>query len=267
MAPIMEIRDVSYSAGSTAILDHVSWQVEPGQHWAVLGPNGAGKTTLLRVACGYLWPNAGGHVLRQGRPLVDLRQLRCHIGWISSSIHAEVPKTEMVLDTVVSGRFARLGLKRFAGQRPAGADYRQARQYLEQLGCPELANKQFGVLSQGEQQKVLIARARMARPLLLILDEPCAGMDPGARERFLSTLAEMLRAPNAPSLILVTHHIQEIIPGISHTLLLHRGRVVRCGPTGAVLDAATISETYGVALARLIADGGRLWPIWAMGRA
>ena len=262
MTPILDIRGVTYVAGSTTILRDISWRVEPGQHWAVLGPNGAGKTTLLRIACGYLWPNAGGSVLRRGQPQVDLRQLRRSIGWISSAMISDIPKREKVLDTVVSGRFAQLGLKPVAGDSPAGEDYATAREYLEQLGCVELAAKQFGMLSQGEQQKVLIARARMAKPLLVILDEPCAGMDPGARERFLGTLSELTRRPDAPSLVLVTHHIQEIVPGVDHTLVLHQGRVVRSGHTSSVLDAATISEIYGVAVSRLVSENGRLWPIW-----
>ena len=262
-APILEIRQVSYVAGATTILDRVSWGVARGQHWAVLGPNGAGKTTLLRIACGYLWPNAGGEVLRCGQPLLDLRQLRRSIGWISSTVNAQVPLVESVLDTVVSGRFAQFGLRRLAKGRASTADYEAAHQCLRQLACGELAGKQFGMLSQGEQQKVLIVRALMALPLLLILDEPCAGMDPGARERFLGTLAEMTRTGHSPSVVLVTHHIQEIIPGIENTLLLHQGRVVRSGRTADVLDAATLSDVYGVTVSRIVCEAGRLWPIWA----
>jgi iron complex transport system ATP-binding protein len=262
MAPILEIRGVTYVAGSATILQDVSWRVEPGQHWAVLGPNGAGKTTLLRIACGYLWPNAGGSVYRCGQPQVDLRQLRRSIGWISSAMISDIPKREKVLDTVVSGRFAQLGLKPVAWDGPTPADYETAHEYLEQLGCVELAARQFGVLSQGEQQKVLLARARMAKPLLVILDEPCAGMDPGARERFLGTLAQLTRRSDAPSLVLVTHHIQEIVPGVDNTLVLHQGRVVCSGRTREVLDAATISDIYGVAVSQLVSENGRLWPIW-----
>lgn len=263
MESILEIRGVTFVADNTTILDDVSWRVEPGQHWAVLGPNGAGKTTLLRIACGYLWPNAGGSVYRGGQRQVDLRQLRRSIGWISSAMIAEIPKRENVLDTVVSGRFAQLGLKPVAWDGPTRKDYETSREHLEQLGCAELAAKPFGVLSQGEQQKVLIARARMAEPLLVILDEPCAGMDPGARERFLGTLSELTRQPNAPSLVLVTHHIQEIVPGVDNTLVLHQGRVLRSGNTRSVLDAATISEIYGVPVSQLVSENGRLWPIWA----
>jgi iron complex transport system ATP-binding protein len=262
-APILETRGVSYVAGTTTILDNVSWRIEHGAHWAVLGPNGSGKTTLLRIACGYLWPNAGGIVLRCGQPLVDLRQLRRSIGWISSTLNAEIPKTERVLDTVVSGRYAQVGLKRMIGSLPTNQDFDAAGHYLERLGCAELRGKRFGMLSQGEQQKVLVARALMAQPLLIILDEPCAGMDPGARERFLATLAEVAGGKDGPTLVLVTHHIQEIIPGLDNTLVLCQGRAVRSGRTTSVLDAATISEVYGVTVTRLVSQGGRLWPIWA----
>ena len=136
--PILELRDISFVAGNKTILDRVSWQVEQGQHWAVLGANGAGKTTLLRIACGYLWPNAGGTLRRCGRQLIDLRQLRRSIGWISSTMNANVPKKERVLDTVVSGRFAQLGLKKMAWDLPTDADYKAAHSYLSQLGCLEL---------------------------------------------------------------------------------------------------------------------------------
>lgn len=261
-SPILEIRDVSYVAGGTTILDRVSWRVEHGQHWAIVGPNGAGKTTLLRIACGYCWPNAGGTVRRCGRELVDLRDLRRSIGWISSTLNAQVPPTENVLDTVVSGRYAQIGFRKLAWEPPQEADYRDARDYLEQLGCSDLAPKQFGMLSQGEQQKVLIARARMAQPLLVVLDEPCAGMDPGARERFLASLTELMGSGHGPSLVLVTHHIQEIMPGFAHTLILHEGRIARSGKTSSVLDAAMISRIYGVGATRLISENGRLWPIW-----
>ncbi|MHC4169323.1 MAG: ATP-binding cassette domain-containing protein, partial [Planctomycetota bacterium] len=153
---ILDIRDVSYKIGEKLILDRVSWQLNKGEHWAVLGPNGAGKTSLLRIACGYIWANAGGQVYRQGRDYI--------------------PPGEVVTRTVVSGRFAQIGLREFAGRKPSDADFARARQYLAEMDCAHIADQQFGTLSQGEKQRVLIARARMARPLLLILDEPCAGL-------------------------------------------------------------------------------------------
>jgi iron complex transport system ATP-binding protein len=259
---IVELCDVSYRAGGQRILDRVAWRVERGEAWAVLGPNGAGKTVMLRIAAGFLWPNAGGLVKRCGQRLVDLRQLRRSIGWVSVSLLAEVPGRENVLDTVVSGHFAQVGLKPVAGDRPAADDYERAHDHLLRLGGAELARKPFGVLSQGEKQKVLLARARMADPLLIVLDEPCAGLDPGARERFLGTITALLEQPDAPGLVLVTHHIEEIVPGITHTAVMHQGRMASAGGTDAVLRPETISHVYGRPLRDLICRDGRRWPIW-----
>ena len=186
----------------------------------MLGPNGSGKTTLLRIACGYLWPTSG-RVLRLGEELIDLGELRRSIGWISSAMIADIPRRDTGLETVVIGRFAQFGLKRLPGH---GADRRPTspmrRRSSTRLNCESLADKTFGILSQGERQQVLIARARMAKPLLLVLDEPCAGMDPGVRERFLAWLNERLRHPETPTVVLVTHHIEEIVPGFANTLVL-----------------------------------------------
>src|SRR5207253_8258042 len=143
-------------------------------------------------------------------------------------------------ETVVSGRFAQFGLKRLPGSEPMPADFADARDELMRLGCEPLAGKPFGVLSQGERQQVLIARARMARPLLLVLDEPCAGMDPGVRERFLAWLNDALRHPETPTIVLVTHHIEEIVPGFANTLVLSNGRVHSSGPTDPVVTRETI---------------------------
>jgi iron complex transport system ATP-binding protein len=118
------------------------------------------------------------------------------------------------------------------------------------------------VLSQGERQQVLIARARLARPLLLVLDEPCAGMDPGVRERFLTWLNERVTGPNSPAVVLVTHHIEEIVPGIQNTLILSEGRIHSAGPTSQVVTRHAIEAVYHTRLARIEHSGGRLWPIW-----
>src|SRR6476661_3538939 len=198
MSELISIEDVGYRQQGTDILSDINWQLERGQHWAVLGPNGCGKTTLLRIACGYLW-STSGRVLRLGEELIDLGELRRSIGWISSGMIAEIPRWDTGLETVVSGRFAPLGLKRMSGMAPTRSDFADPADELARLNCESLADKPFGVLSQGERQLVLIARARMAKPLLLVLDEPCAGMDPGVRERFLKWLNEALRHPETPT--------------------------------------------------------------------
>ena len=188
---IIACEHVGYRQQHTDILTDIDWQLQCRQHWAVLGPNGSGKTTLLKIACGYLWPTSG-RVLRLGEELIDLGELRRSIGWISSSMIADVPPSDTALETVVSGRLGQLGLKRFPEYGPTDTDFDDARAEFARLACDSLVDKQFGILSQGERQQVLIARARMARPLLMVLDEPCAGMDPGVRERFLAWLNERL---------------------------------------------------------------------------
>ena len=258
--PALELRDVSYAANGQRILHSVNWSVNPGQHWAVLGPNGSGKTTLLRLACGYIWPNAGGEVRRRGKVLADLRELRKSIGWVTSTLASEIPPDEKALRTVVSGKFAQIGLLEAFGGMATPGDFRSATRYLVQMMCGHLRDRAFGVLSQGEQQKVLIARARMTRPYLIVLDEPCAGMDPGARENFLATLSILGRRKNIPALIYVTHHIEEILPLFGKTLVMRAGRIISAGSTRAVLKSEVLSELYGASFS-IIRKNGRYWPI------
>jgi iron complex transport system ATP-binding protein len=188
--------------------------------------------------------------------------LRRSIGWISSDLADRIPAHDTGLETVVTGRLAQIGLKRFPHYGPTDADFADAGAELVRLGCESLAEKPFGVLSQGERQQVLVARARMAGPLLLVLDEPCAGMDPGVRERFLTWLNERVTAPNSPAVVLVTHHVEEIVPGIEKTLVLRAGRVHCVGRTSDVVTRGTIEEVYNTRLTRIEKCGGRLWPIW-----
>jgi iron complex transport system ATP-binding protein len=285
MSELITCQSVGYRQQGVDILTEVDWRIAPGQHWAVLGPNGSGKTTLLRIACGYLWPTSGC-VLRLGQELIDLGELRRGIGWISSSMIAEIPPTDTGLETVVTGRLAQFGLRVLPGVSPTENDFVDAAAELRRLGCESLADKPFGILSQGERQQVLIARARLARPLLLVLDEPCAGMDPGVRERFLAWLDERVndeaRMTNdewgsgatgirhssfdnrhsVPTTILVTHHIEEIVPGIQNTLILSGGRVHSAGPTRDVVTREAIETVYNTRLDRIEQSGGRSWPLW-----
>lgn len=260
-SPIIELSGVEYCQGETQILSNVNWSLCVGEHWAVLGPNGSGKTTLLKIACGYLWPS-NGRVLRLGQELIDLRILREQIGWITGDLAAQIPGGDTALETVVTGRLAQLGLKRFVGFEPTEQDFADARAMLINLRCESLIDKPFGVLSQGERQQVLMARARMAKPLLLVLDEPCAGMDPGVREQFLKWLDHSLAEPASPTVILVTHHVEEIVPGIRQTLLMSEGRIRDQGATREIVTKQSIEQVYDVHLHLLQEYGGRLWPIW-----
>src|SRR3954471_4988272 len=156
MSDLITCESVDYRQQSTDILTDVNWQIDAGQHWVVLGPNGSGKTTLLKIACGYLWPTSG-QVLRLGEELIDLSELRRSIGWISSSVIADIPPSDTALETVVSGRLGQVGLKRFPEFGPTDSDFEEAAAELSRLGCDALSHKPFGVLSQGERQQTLIA--------------------------------------------------------------------------------------------------------------
>jgi len=256
----LELRDVSYVANGKTILHSINWAVRPGEHWAILGPNGSGKTTLLKLACGYLWPNAGGVVLRKGEELTHLPELRKSIGWVTAALASEIPVHEKALNTVVSGKFAQIGyLGSFWGQA-SKADFIAARRYLKELGCEDLRDQEFGTLSQGEQQKVLIARSRMTKPYLIILDEPCAGMDPGARENFLASLRQLGKQKRVPALIYVTHHVEEILPLFRHTLILREAKVLYVGATPGLLRHNVLKDLYGVDF-KLVRRRGRYWPV------
>jgi iron complex transport system ATP-binding protein len=258
--PALELRDVSYVANGKTILRSVDWTVRPGEHWAILGPNGSGKTTLLRLACGYLWPNAGGVILRKGKELTHLPELRKSIGWVTATLVNEIPTREEALNTVVSGKFAQIGYLGGIWGQASRSDYVAARRYLMELGCGYLQGQEFGTLSQGEQQKVLIARARMTKPYLIVLDEPCAGMDPGARENFLASLRKVGQQKNIPALIYVTHHIEEILPLFGKTLVLREGCVLHAGPTKRILKPRVLDELYGASFS-LVRRKGRYWPV------
>jgi len=258
--PLLDLRGVSYRIGSKLILSRISWQLRKGEHWVILGPNGAGKTTLLRIACGYLWPNAGGTVYRNGQALVDLRELRESMGWVTATLAAEIPPSEIAIRTVISGKFAQLGLQAYAGHRWHAADVAQARECLGEMGCTHMANREFGTLSQGEKQRVLICRARMTRPLLLILDEPCAGLDPGGREMLLGSILSLATSQRETGLVLVTQHIEEITPIFGNVLVLSEGKIVQTGPTDQVISAELLKRLYGVP-ARIVRSAGRYWMI------
>jgi iron complex transport system ATP-binding protein len=256
--PVIALDGVDVVRDGTTLIQDVTWHVLPGEHWALLGPNGAGKTTLLQVIAGYLYPTRGSvRVLGHEFGRVDLRTLRRSIGWVSPSLARRLHMSESALDVTVSGRFASIGL---FFERPDRADLTRAEGLLDALGCSHLAGRAFGVLSQGEQQRVLVARALMADLRILILDEPTAGLDLAAREDLLESLAVLAGSPEGPTVFLVTHHPEEIVPAISHTLLLSGGRVVAAGPTAEVVVDVPVSLAMGVPIEITRLDG-RFWAL------
>jgi len=252
--PVLEVTNLRVSRGSTALLRGINWRVAPGEHWVILGANGSGKTSLLKALTGFLSPTSGeisllGHEYGES----DWRALRLQIGVVTSAFTMSIPPSEQVVDTVVSGKYAQLDLWH-AGTR---ADRTAARQLLRLVGLTRLADREWAYLSQGERQRVLIARSLMARPRLLILDEPCAGLDPVAREKFVAFVEQLARSRHSPALVLVTHHVEEITPVFTHALFLRGGRVVAAGPRRTTLNSKNLSATFAAPL-RLARRGSRL---------
>lgn len=241
-SPILRIQGLRIVRGTTTILEDVDWTVEAGEHWVLLGGNGSGKTSLLSALTGYLMPTAGEiGLLGEEYGQADWRDVRLRIGIVSSSVRQMMNDTEPALDSVVSGRYAIID---YWG-RPKRTDAVKARRLLADVEASHLEKRPWAVLSQGERQRVLIARALMADPRILILDEPCAGLDPVARELFLGFLDRLARRPDAPTLVLVTHHVEEITPVFTHALLLREGRTVASGPVGRALTSATLGRMFG----------------------
>jgi iron complex transport system ATP-binding protein len=223
------------------ILDAIDWFVERGQHWVILGANGSGKTSLLSTLTGYMPLTAGEiSVLGETYGCTDWRELRKRIGFVSSSVNQMMAGHETTLDTVISGRHAMIGM-----WGDIRADERgQALRILRQIEADQIRDRPWRVLSQGERQRALIGRALMARPQLLILDEPCAGLDPVAREHFLQFIERLARRRRSPTLVLVTHHVEEIMPAFSHVLVLKGGQVLVAGAKSKVLTSKILSRAF-----------------------
>ena len=253
MPPILSVSNLTVRRGDTHILDGLSWTVQRGEHWVILGANGSGKTSLLSALTGYLSPTNGAiSVLGQTFGESDWRELRTHVGIVSSSVRQMMPDHEPALTTVISGKYAMID---YWG-RIKSADRAAAARILRDVEATYLAGRRWEVLSQGERQRILIGRALMAKPRLLILDEPCAGLDPVAREHFLAFLQRLGSRRGAPALVFVTHHVEEIVPVFTHALLLRQGRVLASGTKRAVLNSAHLSKTFDAPL-RLAQKDGR----------
>ena len=239
---ILAVEKLRIERSGTVILHDVNWLVTPGQHWVILGANGSGKTSLLSALTGYLMPTAGElSVLGETYGESDWRELRKRIGIVSSSVRQLMADGEPARETVASGKYAMID---FWGTLTR-AEIKQAEKLLRQVACSHLADRQWGVLSQGERQRVLVGRALMAKPRVLILDEPCAGLDPTAREHFLQFIQRLGAQKNSPTLVLVTHHVEEIMPVFTHVLLLKDGRALKADKKSKVLNSKNLSAVFG----------------------
>jgi iron complex transport system ATP-binding protein len=254
--PVIDVAAVGVRREGTVVLDDVDWSVQPGERWAILGPNGSGKTTLLTLAGARLWPSSGTVEIlgaRLGR--VDVRTLRPRISLVSGSVTRQLRADLPARDVVVSGRH---GALETWWHTYAEADWARADRLLEEAGFAAIGPRPFGVISEGERQHVLLARALMSDPELLLLDEPAAGLDLGARERLVSRLGVLAADPDSPTTVLVTHHCEEIPRAFTHAGLMRRGKLMASGPLEEVLTSSRVSDCFDVAVTVGHRDG-RWW--------
>lgn len=251
---VVDMRGVCLRRGEKRILADLDWKMGRGEHWAVIGANGSGKTTLLKIAGGTLFPSAGEvSVLGERFGRCDMLKLRQRVGWVGPALLARMPPAETARDIVASGLRATFGLV----YEYALDDARRVDASLERVGLADRAGAEFGVLSQGEQQRVLFARSMVAEPEMYILDEACSGLDLPARELFLGVAADVMESGRA-GVVMVTHHIEEIPSGITHALILRGGRALASGPVGETVTSGLLSEAFGM---RVMVErvNGRFW--------
>ncbi|GAB2458823.1 iron complex transport system ATP-binding protein [Conyzicola lurida] len=244
MASVLELSDVSVVRDGNRILDSITWAVDSDERWVVLGPNGAGKTTLLSIASASIHPSSGtAKVLEDTLGKVDVFELRPRIGFASTALARKVPAGETVLDVVLTAAYSVTGRW---NEEYDDIDSRRARRVLAEWKLDHLEERRFGSLSEGEQKRVQIARAVMTDPELLLLDEPAASLDLGAREELLQLLGGYASSPQAPGIVMVTHHVEEIPRAFTHALLLKDGRIQAAGPLDEVITAENLSATFGM---------------------
>lgn len=255
MTPVLALGDIVLRRDGAVILDSVSLRVDPDQRWVLIGPNGSGKTSLVRVMALYDHPTSGTvDVLGQRLGTADVRELRRHIGYASAALAAQLRPDLSAHDVVKTARFAALEPW---WHRYDADDAIRADECLALLGVERLAERRFGTLSSGEQQRVLLARTLMNEPGVILLDEPTARLDLGGREQLVLALQQLAEDPTAPPFVMVTHHVDEIPPGVTHAGILSNGRLVRAGPIEEVITAASISECFGVDVHLERRAGGR----------
>ncbi|MBP6684481.1 MAG: ABC transporter ATP-binding protein [Leucobacter sp.] len=253
MTTVLSLTDASYIRNRRPILDNVTWQVDDSERWVILGPNGAGKTTILKLITANDFPTTGTvDVLGNRLGKIDIFELRSRLGFVSSATARRIPPSELVRDVVLTAAYSVEG--RWNEQYDA-IDVRQADRVLAEWDLLGLADQAFGTLSDGERKRTLIARAVMTDPELLLLDEPSASLDLGARERLLQMLSGFAQSPYSPAMVMVTHHVEEIPPGFTHVLLVNDGKVQAAGPIAETLTAENLEATFGMPFELTLTNG------------
>lgn len=239
---MISLTNVSRNLDGKWVLQNINWDMQAGENWVLFGLNGSGKTTLLNIITGYLWPTTG-KVVVLGKEFgkYPLYELRKQIGFVSSSIDKMLPGYDYAENIVLSGKYASLGIYDEFSQE----DIDFALALMEKFQCTDLIHRTFETLSQGQKQKIIIMRALMAKPKLLILDEPCSGLDILAREQVLELINSIGHDPFAPSLLYVTHHVEEIMPAFTHITLLKGGQIYTKGSIESILTDQRISDFLG----------------------
>ena len=256
MTYVLNLSHVSLTRGDTQVLSDVSWSTRPRQHWVIVGPNGAGKTTLARVASGRVSPNSGEvSVSDTVLANADPAEVATRIGLASAAVAAKIVPTQSVLDTV---RSAAWGLSVAHDEEYEEVDDQRASALMEIFGVAHLAQREFATLSEGEAQRVLLARALMTDPEVLVLDEPTSGLDLGARELLIAALSEIMKSLKSPQIVLVTHQIEEIPDGVTHCAIMSQGQITHQGPIEDILTGVNLSQVYGMPLLAGRTDG-RWW--------
>ena len=254
MTNVLRFSDVSYVRNGRPILDGVTWEVDESERWVILGPNGAGKTTMMRLATANDYPTTGHvDVLGQRLGTFDIWEFRNRLGFASTATARRIPANETVRNLVLTAAY---GIEGRWNEAYDDMDVRQANRILAEWQLTDLADHSFGTLSDGERKRAMIARAVMADPEMLLLDEPSASLDLGARERLLQMLSGFAQSPSSPAMIMVTHHVEEIPPGFTHVLLLGEGRVQAAGPIAETLTEANLEAAFGLPF-ELSQAGGR----------
>jgi iron complex transport system ATP-binding protein len=244
---VLRLQGVAVRRDGATLLHDVNWTVNEEERWVVVGPNGAGKTTLLQVAATLLYPTEGTvDVLGERLGRSDVFDLRPRIGFTSAAVAERVPPSEKVIDLVLTAAYAILGRWH---EEYDSTDVTRAVGLLDALGCANLIRRRFATLSEGERKRVQIARALMPDPELLLLDEPAAGLDLGAREDLLARLSRLAEDALAPTTVLVTHHVEEVPAGFTHAVLLRGGSIVAIGKVDEVFTEQHLTQAFGVPLA------------------